>query len=306
MERNQTYLKEESSVGTISILPSLFSGFTNIEAKTPLKSKKIKTAAVLWYSQTGNTRKCGVSLAKSLACEGVDVTESEIREFDLKDIAELDLIVIGSPVFYYDIPDHLKEIIQSFPDLKGTPVAAYVTFGGVEGNQHNAACSVLEGLTQRNGVPVGLKSFQTVSSFSLGYDGSKPDKSKLNSTKTSKGVYEFAREIKNAVEKGNTSSFKKTLTLKQSHICLGPMWWTKQFVDRHVIVPKNCSGCGECKKRCPADAIDPDSFFVDTKACVLCLGCINNCENKAIHMEYNGKYVTGFKEYLKDTITASE
>ena len=44
-------------------------------------------------------------------------------------------------------------------------MAAYVTFGGAEGNQHNAACSILEDLAQINGVPVGLEVFMTSKSY---------------------------------------------------------------------------------------------------------------------------------------------
>jgi ferredoxin len=299
MESKQTILNKGSSIGTISVLPSLLSSFSNIEAKVPVKSKMVRTAAVLWYSQTGNTRKCGRAVAKSLNREGVYVTESEIRDFDPTYVTDFDLIVIGSPVFYYDIPYQLKEVLQSFPDLNGVPVAAYVTFGGVEGNQHNAACSILEELTRKNGVPVGLRSFQSTSSFSIGFKDSKPDNNRLPDKKTFEKAYEYARDIKSEVEKGNSSNFKKTLTLKQSSICLGPMWWTKQFVNKHLIVENSCTGCGICIKKCPAKAIDPDTFSVDSKACVLCLGCVNNCENGAVHMEYNSEKVIGFKEYLK-------
>ena len=38
--------------------------------------------------------------------------------------------MIGSPVFYYDTPDFVKDFIQFLPDISGIPVAAYVTFGG--------------------------------------------------------------------------------------------------------------------------------------------------------------------------------
>lgn len=132
-----------------------------------MKSKEVKKAAVLWYSQTGNTQKCGKVLARTLEKKGITIIDGDLRNFDQKKIIAVDLIVIGSPVFYYDTPDFVKEFIQSLPDIKGIPVAAYVTFGGPEGNQHNAACSILEGLAQKNGVPVGLEAFRSISSYSL-------------------------------------------------------------------------------------------------------------------------------------------
>ena len=56
-----------------------------------------------------------------------------MRDVGRTEISDVDLLVAGSPVFYYDIPDFVKDYIQILPDLKGTPVAAYVTFGGPEG-----------------------------------------------------------------------------------------------------------------------------------------------------------------------------
>ena len=110
-----------------------------------MKSNKVRKATVVWYSQTGNTQKCGKVLAKTFENYGITVSYGDMRELDQTKITDADLIVIGAPVFYYDVPDFVKDFIQSLPDLKGTPVAAYVTFGGPEGNQHNATCSILEG-----------------------------------------------------------------------------------------------------------------------------------------------------------------
>jgi flavodoxin len=170
MESRRTFLKKSAlTATTFATLPALSSCFntSTIQAKVPMKSKKIEDAAVLWYSQTGNTQKCGKVLAKTLEKMGVTVVYGDLRDFDQTKITDMDLIMIGSPVFYYDTPDFVKDFIKSLPDLKGMPVAAYVTFGGPEGNQHNAACSILEGLVQKNGVPVGLRAFMTISSYSL-------------------------------------------------------------------------------------------------------------------------------------------
>jgi hypothetical protein len=87
----------------------------------------------------------------------IKTTSSELRDYDERGINDFDLIVIGSPVFYYDTPSHVKAWIKSLPDLKGTSVASYVTFGGPEENQHNAACSILECLTENKGVPIAMK-----------------------------------------------------------------------------------------------------------------------------------------------------
>ncbi len=307
MEGRRIFIKKSVLTATaLATWPVLSScvNISTIKAKVPMKSNKIKKAVILWYSQTGNTQKCGKVLAKTFEKKGITVIYGDLRELDQTKITDADLIVIGAPVFYYDIPDFVKDFIQSLPDLKGIAVAAYVTFGGPEGNQHNAACSVLEGLVEKNGVPVGLKTFMTISSYSLSLKANARDvKTKQNTIlpdqNTYKNVREYAEFITSEVEKGNTSVFKKTLTLREFSTYFGPEWWTKLFVDNHYIIEDKCVGCGTCVEKCPTGSIDLDTFSVNTDACVLCFGCINNCEYLAVNMEYSKEKVMGFNEFLE-------
>jgi len=276
MESRRIFLKKSALTAAVAALPALSScvSIRTIKAKVPMKSNEIRKAAVLWYSQTGNTQKCGKVLAKTFEKKGATVIYGDLRNFDQTKITDVDLIVIGAPVFYYDIPDFVKDFIQSLPDLKGIPVAAYVTFGGPEGNQHNAVCSILEGLAQKNGVPVGLEAFMTISSYSPSFKANDKDiKTKQNTIlpdqNTYKNVREYAGFIKSEVEKGNTSEFKKTLTLREFSTYFEPEWWTKLFVDDHFIIEQKCEGCGICAEKCPTNSIDLDTFSVKTDTCVL-------------------------------------
>ena len=183
-------------------------------------------------------------------------------------------------------------------------MAAYVTFGGPEGNQHNAACSILEGLVEKNGVPVGLNAFMTISSYSLSFkEDGKDNKAEQNTLlpdqNTYKNVREYAGFITSEVGKGNTTVFNKTLTLREFSTYFGPEWWTKMFVDNHYIIESKCVGCGTCVEKCPTDSIDLDTFSIITDTCVLCFGCINNCEYQAVNMEYSNEKLIGFHEFLE-------
>jgi len=307
MESRRIFLmKSALTATTLASWPVLSAcvNISKIKAKVPMKSNIIRKATVVWYSQTGNTQKCGKVLAKTFENKGIMVSYGDMRNLDQTKITDADLIVIGAPVFYYDIPDYVKDFIQSLPDLKGAPVAAYVTFGGPEGNQHNAACSILEGLVEKYGVPVGLSAFMTISSYSLsfkvdGKDNEAEQNTILPDQNTYKKVREYAEFIKSEVEKGSTSVFKKTLTLREFSTYFGPEWWTKLFVDNHHIIEEKCVGCGTCVEKCPTNSIDLDTFSVNTDTCVLCFGCINNCEYQAVNMEYDNEKVMGFHEFLE-------
>jgi ferredoxin/flavodoxin len=306
MESRRIFLKKSALMGAATTLPFIPSCFTisTIAANVSFKPRKISKVAIVWYSQTGNTQKCGKVLARTFEKKGITVIDGDVRDVDRTKISDVDLLVIGAPVFYYDIPGFVKEFIQSLPDLKGIPVAAYVTFGGPEGNQHNAACSILEGLVQKKGVPVSLKAFMTISSYTLNFKASDKEinpkpKAILPDHSTYENVRAYAGLLRSAVEQGHTSTFKKRLTLREFSTYFGPEWWTKLLVDNHYIIEQNCVGCGTCIEKCPTNSIDLDTFLINTDTCVLCCGCINNCEYQAVNMEYSKEKIIGFKDFLK-------
>ncbi|MBI5895493.1 MAG: flavodoxin family protein [Desulfobacterales bacterium] len=140
-----------------------------ISADTPITPRKVNSAAVLWYSQTGYTRRSGRLLARTMEKMGVKTLSGDGRDINPQEIVNCDLLVVGSPVFYYDAPEFIRDWLESLPRLNGTLVASFVTFGGPEGNQHNAACSILEGLTERGGIPLGLETFMNMAAYPLSW-----------------------------------------------------------------------------------------------------------------------------------------
>jgi ferredoxin len=52
-------------------------------------------------------------------------------------------------------------------------------------------------------------------------------------------------------------------------------------------------------EKCPTGAFDLSAFHVDRGACVLCLGCINNCPAQAFQMEYSGQKLIDYRDFMK-------
>jgi ferredoxin/flavodoxin len=306
LNTRRTFLKKSLLAATalsVTPLPSCVTMSTT-KAKVPMKSGQVNRALVLWYSQTGHTRRCGEVLAKRLAQNGLIVEFSDIRDFQKENIINFDLLVLGSPVFYYDTPDYVKEFIKLLPGLKGMPVASYVTFGGPEGNQDNANYSILQLLSEKNGVPVAGNSFRSLSSFPLAWSKDKVNEKTwsarhLPDENTFQSVRDYADAILGQIKENQPELFVKTLTLREFSTFFGPEWWTKQLVKNHSIIEDNCVQCGACVEKCPVNAIDLAQYHVDTDACVLCFGCINTCEYRAVHMEYSKETVIGFKQFLE-------
>lgn len=275
-----------------------------IQSTVPLKTRKVKRALVAWYSQTGNTERNGKLIAITMRKQGIQTDSGSLDEIDKSKVGQYDLIVIGSPVFYYDAPAYVQNWIRSLPDLQGTAAAAYVTFGGPEGNQHNAACSILECLVERQGVPVAQTAFMNLGSYPLSWAGGQVSEKTwanrgLPNEETYESVREYAAHIINQVENGQSGQFSKRLTLRETLTWLGPIYWTKRSIDQHYIIQEKCIACGTCEDKCPAGSISPAKNSLDREACVLCFGCLNNCPAQAVYMEYDGEALIGYKDFLK-------
>ncbi len=130
-----------------------------------MKTRNPKRALVLCYSQTGFTSRYGRLIACILKEKGLTADLADMRSFDKKRLTDYDLILIGSPVFYYDIPVNVSDWLAAMPKITGTPVAAFVSFGGPEGNQHNALCHTLRLLTEKEGVAVGMEAFRSIPGY---------------------------------------------------------------------------------------------------------------------------------------------
>lgn len=275
-----------------------------IQGKTLLKGRDVKTALVVWYSQTGNTARMGRLMAKTLEKSGVSVIASEMRDLDAAKLPDVDLIIVGSPVFYYDTPPYVTQWIDAMPDISGIPTAAFVTFGGPEGNQDNAACTILAHCAEKGGVPVGLKTFMNMSTYPLAWSETKVHhKTWMSRDLPDEETYQAARAyadlLVQRVGQGQSDVFTRKLTLREMVTKIHPIWWTKLVVKGHGIDREKCVGCGTCVAKCPAGAIDLEQFEINTKKCELCFGCINNCPAQAVVMTYNGENVFGYHEFMK-------
>ncbi len=269
------------------------------------KRREPENVLVLWFSQTGHTERYGKLIGSVWKKMGLNVTDSEIREFDNKNLNEYDLILIGAPVFNYDIPGYVKAWINSIQQLNGIPVASFVSFGGPEGDQHNAAVTALEMLSEKGGVPVGIAAFMNMGAYPPVWDEetiSSPDQPvnrSLPDEETYKSVRKYAGFLIGQVKQGNRIEVNKKITLRRFLTALNPVYWTRLSIKKHAIDKDTCIQCGTCEKICPANAIDPSKYAVNRDRCVMCFGCINNCPQNAVIMTYSGRRLFGFKELLK-------
>ena len=300
MDTRRDFIKKSAIVGAALCLPISLTRVSQA-AYPDLKTRAPKKALILWYSQTGLTRRYARLIGCILKGKNLKVDEIELQETNKKLLPDYDLIIIGTPIFYYDTPSNVSDWLKTIPSIKGTPVAAFVSFGGPEGNQHNASCHILKLLVDKGGVPVGRDAFRNIASYPTPHWNSTNQISgqHLPNTATFDHVRRFTADVLERITRNETVSIGYEIATREVLRALPLVWMNKKAINKHAVDAQKCIGCGTCVRKCPTKAINPFIQIVDRDRCLACFGCLNNCPADAVVMEYRGERLYGFPEYLK-------
>ncbi len=301
MENRRSFLIKSSLAFMAMQVP--FSGCSKTVAYGKPKKVNPKTAAVIWYSQTGNTERAGKLIAKTLETNGIKTNFSEYRNFDQKSLGNYDIIIAGSPVYYYDVPSNFKNWLRSIPEITGTSVASFVTFGGEGGNQHNTSRTLVELLADKGGIPVGAAEFGNMSTFAITWSTGNAKRVLKYKHRPDQNTFYTIRQYTSLILKNINQemsfNINKNIDFREMIKGTPSIWGTKLFINSHTIDKTKCIECETCTEKCPVAAIDIENGNVDDDLCIACLGCVNNCPSQAMDMEFLNKKVYGFNEFVK-------
>jgi len=77
-----------------------------------VKELASKRLLVVYYSESGNTRRMAEAIGKGAEQEGLAVEVRRVEECKVNDLAEADGIVIGSPTYFSNVAWQVKKLID--------------------------------------------------------------------------------------------------------------------------------------------------------------------------------------------------
>ena len=98
-----------------------------------------KTALILYYSGSGNSRKMAKAIAEAMKSAAVNVRVEDVEKFNISSLPNYDGIVLGSPTYFSNVAWQVKKVIdESIVHYRGGKlrgkVAGIFTSAGTSSN----------------------------------------------------------------------------------------------------------------------------------------------------------------------------
>ena len=262
---------------------------------------------IAYFSQTQNTRKIGEKIRDGIISVTGQCDFVPLKDLQIAELAEYQLIGIGCPVHYYKEPFNVSDFLQSLPQQNGRHWFVFCTHGSVIGGIFP---SMAQKLTTKDATVIGY--FNSYANIAVpyyprpSYTSGHPDALDLDQAE------QFGREM---VERSRQIQNNRPDLIPTPGPVSSPEWikaaerTTLEFLNKHMPVltvdPEKCNQCEACQKKCPVGGIDihADPPKIQ-EPCIYCWHCTLVCPFQAIRADWENlekiapDYYARYKEEL--------
>ena len=110
----------------------------------------MKTAIVIYYSKSGNTKKMAELVSEGIKKEGLEVALKDVKDVKCDELLNYDCIVMGSPTYYGGMAAEIKKLlddsIKFHGKLEGKIGAAFSSSANVAGGNETTVLDILNAM----------------------------------------------------------------------------------------------------------------------------------------------------------------
>ncbi len=242
--------------------------------------------AIVYFSQTGQTRKVAEAMATGLRKKKHTVRVSTIQDVDPEDIKKCDLLGVGSPCFEGQAPSAVKTWLRTWPAIQDKPAFVFATAGGAPGR-------VLYELTRelrKKGANVigGFMSRGMVHHPAPCLIGRLPNRPNAKDLAEARA---FALAVEKHLKSCDTGTMpesrpdalKPTLGFYQLVGLIAKPFLLRIILPKPKLIQSQCNQCELCARECPVQSIKLAPYPVLDGRCIRCYHCQNICPKEALN-----------------------
>jgi len=253
----------------------------------------INSAAILYFSPTGTTKKISHAIIQAMNIEAtktINLTSPDVRNTRMNSIDE-DILLIAIPVYAERVPEMVLPFLSNLTG-NGKPVILVTVYGNIGDGM---ALDELYSIAKKAGFHVvGAGTFIGEHSFSTSevpIAENRPNREDLAIAE------EFGRHILKKLQNDDHAD----VVIPQGKMLfianVLPKNSAKIFTKTPNVDRNLCNGCGACAKLCPMGAINKETLEINDMSCLRCFACVKKCPKKARKIVYHKKFVVS--KFLK-------
>lgn len=244
---------------------------------------------IIYFSQTGNTRKVAEVMAEAFRETGHIARTVSLKKATPHDATTGDLLAVGTPCFSSQAPTPVKAFLRSLPPLGNKRAFVFATSGGAPGR----VLYDLTRLLQSKGADV-IGGFLTRGELHhpapclTGRMPNRPNAEDLADARR------FAAEVIEHVSAGRpgpvAGSRLDAFRPRRGFYDLVALLSTDSFLRLVLPEPKpdptRCNQCQWCVYECPMHNITLKPYPVLGSQCIRCYRCLTGCPQKAFDADW--------------------
>lgn len=242
--------------------------------------------AIVYFSQTGQTRKVAEAMATVLRKKKHTVRVSTIQDVDPEDIKKCDLLGVGSPCFESQAPSAVKTWLRTWPAIQDKQAFVFATAGGAPGRVlyeltrelRKKGANVIGGFMSRGMVHHPAPCL-------IGRLPNRPNAKDLAEARTFALAVEKHLKSCDAgtMPESRPDALKPTLGFYQLVGLIAKPFLLRIILPKPKLTQSRCNQCELCAKECPVQSIKLAPYPVLDGRCIRCYHCQNICPKEALN-----------------------
>ena len=244
---------------------------------------------IVYFSQTGNTRKVANTFRKTFLEAGHSVSNISLKKAAHSDFEKADVIGFGTPCFSGHAPTPVRNFLKMLPDLGGKKAFVFATSGGAPGR----VLYDLNRLVSAKGARV-IGGFLTRGELYhpvpclIGRMSGRPNAQDLEKARRfALAILEHLRvDRPDPMPESRPDTFEPGKGFYDMVSVISTDGFLRLMMPEPKLQQDRCNLCNWCVEQCPTDNITVNDYPVLGDHCIRCYRCLTGCPEKAYSVNW--------------------